>query len=83
MKSSGQTLGNDEAAKASLPPSDVMRSNPADPTTIKQTHALKTPGTTLSSITPRGTTRTWLAKDWNSVLPNADPTSSEAPQGKT
>ena len=32
MKSSGQTVGTEEAPKASLPPSDVMRSNPADPT---------------------------------------------------
>ena len=32
MKSSGQTVGTDEAPKASLPPSEVMRSNPADPT---------------------------------------------------
>jgi len=31
MKSSGQTVGTEEAPKASLPPSDVMRSNPADP----------------------------------------------------
>ena len=40
MKSSGQTLGNDEAAKASLPPSDVMRSNPADPTKFTGSSAL-------------------------------------------
>jgi hypothetical protein len=31
MKSSGQTVAEDEAPKASLPPSDVMRSNPAGP----------------------------------------------------
>ena len=31
MKSSGQTVGTEEAPKAPLPPSDVMRSNPADP----------------------------------------------------
>ena len=31
MKSSGQTLGNDEAQKTSLPPQEVARSNPADP----------------------------------------------------
>jgi integrase len=31
MKSSGQTLDEGEAPRAFLPPSDVMRSNPADP----------------------------------------------------
>ena len=36
MKSSGQTVGTEGAPRASLPPSDVMRSNPADPTIARR-----------------------------------------------
>jgi hypothetical protein len=37
MKSSGQASGNDETSKASLPPSDAMRSDPADPANLGRT----------------------------------------------